>query len=341
MVKPIDSWSHLTDDHLLDVRLSDLRVSIAESELEPRVQQLFREIEAKGIGFLPHCYLSDEWFSPEGWASIALPFYLAHPRLKKLEEAMMLEVEGGTAEDCMKLLRHETGHAICHAFRFDRTRAWRNLFGDPHLEYEPDRFHPRPYSKSFVVHLDRWYSQSHPDEDFAETFAVWLDPESDWNSRYKGWPVLKKLRYIDDVMRKHRGRIPSTLVQKEEYPLASLHSKLRTHYQRKRKEYAHEYPDFYDGDLRKIFSGDPTDTSLELASRFMRREREEIIGAIHRWTRERKVNINRLLKALTDRSHVLKLRLAKGRDQTLLEVTVLLTSLVTVHLLTGRFERPV
>ena len=41
-----------------------------------------------------HCYLSDEWFTPDGATAIAIPFYLAHPRLAKLEEAQMLEIEG-------------------------------------------------------------------------------------------------------------------------------------------------------------------------------------------------------------------------------------------------------
>ncbi len=334
-------WANASNEELLEVRLSDLGVSIEKSELNPLVNRLFQEIEERRIGFRPHCYLSDEWFSPEGWASIALPFYLAHPRLKKLEKEMILEVEGGTPEECLKLLRHETGHAICHAFRFDRTKRFRELFGDPREEYEPDRFHPRPYSKSYVIHLDRWYAQSHPDEDFAETFAVWLDPDSKWEDRYRGWPALKKLKYIDEMMKKNAGVVPRKLVRKEEYPLKTLRSKLKTHYQKKRKEYAYEYPDFYDGDLKKIFSGNSSDTSLELASKFLRRERKEIVSAIHKWTRERKVNINRLLKALIDRSQILKLRLEKTPNQTRLEVTVLLTSLVTTNLLTGRFERPV
>ena len=36
------------------------------------------------------------------------------------------------------------------------------------------------------MHLDPWYAQSHPDEDFAETFAVWLTPEVQLEDALRG-----------------------------------------------------------------------------------------------------------------------------------------------------------
>ena len=132
------------------------------------------ELEARGLPVRPDCYLGDEWFSPEGSPVIAIPFYLAHPRLKQLELHQMLEVEGGTYEWCMQILRHECGHAYDHAYQFSSTDAWVEVFGDRDVEYQPETYRPRPYSKSFVRHLPNWYAQAHPDEDFAETFAVWL-----------------------------------------------------------------------------------------------------------------------------------------------------------------------
>ena len=125
--------------------------------------------------------------------AIAIPFYLAHPRLEKLEEAQMLEVEGGEHEWCMRILRHEAGHAIDNAFRLRRRRQRQHTFGSPSQPY-PEFYTPKPYSKSFVLHLDSWYAQSHPDEDFAETFAVWLTPNSEWRQRYAGWRALRKAR---------------------------------------------------------------------------------------------------------------------------------------------------
>jgi hypothetical protein len=120
-----------SDDELLQMRICDLRVKIAGTELEPRIQKFFDELAAKGISFKPLCYLGDEWFCPEGSAAIAIPFYLAHPRLKKLEESMMMEVEGGTETWCMRLLRHEMGHVLNHAYLIDKDRGWQKLFGPP------------------------------------------------------------------------------------------------------------------------------------------------------------------------------------------------------------------
>ena len=130
------------------------------------------------LSFRPACYLGDEWFSPAGSPAIAIPFYLAHPRLKTLEMHQMLQVEGGTPEWCQQLLRHESGHAIDHAYRFSSRDDWRAVFGSPETEYAPETYQPRPYSNGFVRNLPNWYAQAHPDEDFAETFAVWLSSNS-------------------------------------------------------------------------------------------------------------------------------------------------------------------
>ena len=115
----------------------------------------------------------------------------------------MLEVEGGTPEWCMKILRHEAGHAIDNAYKLRQRRRRQQIFGPSYMQY-PEYYTPKPYSKSFVLHLDSWYAQSHPDEDFAETFAVWLNPDSDWRARYADWPALKKLEYMDALMTRAR-----------------------------------------------------------------------------------------------------------------------------------------
>ena len=119
----------------------------------------------------------------------------------------MLEVEGGDHDSCMRILRHEAGHAIDNAFHLRRRRQRRELFGDHKLPY-PEHYTPKPYSKNFVLHLDSWYAQSHPDEDFAETFALWLTPDAQWRQRYHDWPALRKLEYVDQLMRSLAGRTP-------------------------------------------------------------------------------------------------------------------------------------
>ncbi len=193
-------WASWPDEKLLDIRLCDLGVTIEGTELEQRIAEIAAELEARGLTFRPHYWLSDEWFTPDDVPGIAIPFYLGHPRLAKLEAAQMLEVEGGDPESCLMILRHEAGHAIDNAYRLRRRPRRRQLFGPPATPY-PEYYTPKPYSKSFVQHLDHWYAQSHPDEDFAETFAVWLDPRSMWSTRYAGWPALRKLEYMDRLMR--------------------------------------------------------------------------------------------------------------------------------------------
>ena len=171
----------------------------------------------------------------------------------------MLEVEGGTREWCLRILRHEAGHAIENAYqpappprRGRRSSARRS---EPYPEY----YAPKPYSRSFVVHLDAWYAQSHPDEDFAETFAVWLTPGSDWRERYAGWPALRKLEYVDELMREIAGRAARGHARgARRVPLASQRRTLREHYQREaRGTTASTTRDTYDRDLRRLFSDAP------------------------------------------------------------------------------------
>src|SRR5256885_5539615 len=200
-------WATWNDEQLLALRLCDLGVSIEGTDLEQRIAHLNGELEARGLAFRPHYWLSDEWFTPDGVPCIAIPFYLAHPRLEKLELAQMLEVEGGDPASCLGILRHEVGHAIDNAYKLRRRPTRRRLFGNPSTPY-PEYYTPKPYSKSFVQHLDHWYAQSHPDEDFAETFAVWLDPHSQWATRFAGWPVLRKLKYMERLMHEVAGGRP-------------------------------------------------------------------------------------------------------------------------------------
>src|SRR5690242_5327982 len=207
---PEPGWQSLKDEDLLKLRICDLGVKIEGSELEPRIAQFSAELAARGVSLRPDCYLGDEWFSPEGVPAIAIPFYLAHPRLKALEVRQMMEAEGGTPEWCQMLLRHECGHAVDHAYQFSSQKEWQETFGSPDTEYTPETYRPRPYSRSFVQHLPNWYAQAHPDEDFAETFAVWLSmtPEG-WRAHYRGWKALEKLEFVDRLIQGVANRPPA------------------------------------------------------------------------------------------------------------------------------------
>ena len=337
---PSPPWAGLKDEQLLQMRICELDVRIEGSELEPRIAQLYDELASRGVGLRPPCYLGDEWFAPEGVPAIAIPFYLAHPRLKTLELHLMLEVEGGTPEWCQKLLRHECGHAIDHAYRFSSRPRWSEVFGNPDAEYTPDTYRPRPYSRGFVRHLDNWYAQAHPDEDFAETFAVWLamTPE-EWRGRYQGWKALEKLEYVDALMREVSGQPPPSVRVRRISEASKLRKTLARHYAARRKLYAEDFPDFHDADLRAIFNdGKPGEQS---AARFMRGSRKLLVESIVRWTGQRKYAVNMLVRKLIERCRQLKLRAPAGQTRLSLELASYLATLVTNHMHTGRFKRRV
>jgi|SRR2546426_1464651 len=332
---PTPDLANLTDEELLQMRICDLKLQISGSELQSRIETFLRELEEKRISFKPLCYLGDEWFCPDGAATIAIPFYLAHPRLKRLEEKMMMEVEGGTEAWCMRLLRHEMGHVLNHAYLLAKDRQWQKIFGPPSLEYS-ESFRARPYSKRFVRHLDGWYAQSHPEEDFAETVAIWLTPALEWKQQYRGWKALEKLEYVDELMGKLAGQPPLVLLKSRMSVASRLRSRLEAYYKRRRRLYAQDFPDFFDADLRKLFADSAAAPNAERASAFLRRSRKSILDAVSAWTGEPKFTVDRLLRGLTDRCAALDLRLRS--DAAGLEIAAYLATLASHYRLTGKFK---
>jgi hypothetical protein len=329
------NWYELTDAALLDLHLSDLPLSLQGTMMEGRLAELSGELAARGLNFPIHFYLGEEWFTPDGQASMAIPFYLAHPRLERLEQAQMLAIEGGEREWCMRILRHEAGHVVDNAYKLRLRRQRRALFGSSSVEY-PEFYTPKPYSKSFVLHLDPWYAQSHPDEDFAETFAVWLTPNSNWEQRYAGWPALKKLEYMDQLMRSIAGRPPRVASAEEVDPLRRVRRTLRQHYRQRRRHHGVDHPAFYDRDLRRLFSDAPEHADRPTAAQFLARNRRSVRRLVADWTGIYQYTIDRVLEDMIARCRELKLRLALPEDQARQEFTVLLTVQVMNYLHSGR-----
>ena len=332
------AWETLSDEELLKIRICDLGLRIEGTELEPRVQKLQSTLDERGIPVKPLCYLGAEWQSPDGVPAICIPFYLAHPRLKQLELHQMLEVEGGTPESCDKLMFHECGHAVDHAYNFRARRGWKDTFGEPSVEYHPEVYHQKPYSKGYVRHLPNYYAQSHPDEDFAETFAVWLaKPADEWRKEYAGWKALEKLEYVDRIMRE-AARKPPKVTRGALLAEASKSKKtLAKHYAWKRKLWASTYPDFYDADLRQIF-GELTPGD-ETAARFMRRYRRAITTAIVNWTGEPKYTVDALTAKLIGRAATLNLGTPRDESALLIDIGSYLCALVSNYIYTGRYKR--
>lgn len=328
-------WEQLSDRELLKIRVCDLGLQIKGTVLEERIAQVCSELTARGIRFRPHFWLSDDWFTPDGVPGVAIPFYLAHPRLTQLERTKMLEVEGGTPEWCVRILRHEAGHAIDNAFRLRRRPRRIKLFGKSSVPY-PEHYAPRPYSKSYVIHLDAWYAQSHPDEDFAETFAVWLRPDSDWRKRYAGWRALKKLEYMDQLMTEIASVKPSVTTRRQVDPLSRLRKTLGMHYAEKRERYQVDYPRFYDRDLRRLFSNLPEFQSNPTAASFLTKKRKEVRRTVSHWTGAYQYTVDQVLADMIQRCRDLKLHLARPEQTTAFEFTVLLTVQTMNYLHSGR-----
>ena len=329
------AWTRLDDEALLDMRLCDLRLSLARSGLDHAVQRLYEELRLKGILFRPHVWLSEEWFSPDGIPGIAMPFYLAHPRLQRLERRFMHEVEGGNDKWLMRILRHETGHAIDTAFGLRRRKTWRDTFGKASRRY-PSRYSPRPASRRFVLHLGHWYAQSHPTEDFAETFAVWLPRNSRWRSQYTGWPALAKLEYVDETMRGLEGRRAIRLSRDTVEPLSRNERTLREHYRRKQVRYEIDLARSYDRRLLRVFGRRDDHPRGLAASRFLREIRPQLRRLLTRRARMHPYLVNHVLRTATQRARLLDLKLKGSQRRAKRDVLGMLERIMLDMLLRDR-----
>jgi Putative zinc-binding metallo-peptidase len=329
------AWTRLDDESLLDLRFCDLRLSLANSPLEASVRRLYGELARKGIRFRPHVWLAEEWFSPDGVPGIAIPFYLAHPRLARLERHFMHEVEGGNAKWLMRILRHETGHAIDTAFGLRRRKAWRETFGKASHRY-PNRYSPRPTSRKHVLHLGHWYAQSHPTEDFAETFAVWLQPRSQWRRQYAEWPALAKLEYVDLTMNDLRGVRAANLDRRVVEPLSEDTRTLREHYRRKQSRYAFDTRRSYDRPLLKVFVPPEERPRGVAASRLLREMRPQLARLLVRRARLHPYVAHHVMRIALRRATELDLRVKGGHRLAKREVLALHERIMLEMLLRDR-----
>lgn len=260
------------------------------------IRQLHHELAAKGLRFRPTIWVSSSWFSPDGVAGFAVPFYLLHERLLRLEASQVGEVEGDSREECMKLLRHECGHAIDNAFGLRKLARRRQLFG---LSSEPyrARYSPRKYSKNYVRHIEPHYAQSHPDEDFAETFAVWLTPGSNWRRRYADWGALEKLKYMDSLMDEIANDRASEADRTVLEPIEKLSMTLEQYYRAKRR---HMQISKYQRERARLEQLDSLSQEKKQFVRALQSVRIEAIDRVHQISGERKYAIDQLMKRVLD-----------------------------------------
>jgi len=315
---------------LLPVRIRDLGMSLESSPVAELVRHLYAELETKGLRhFRPLCYLSDEWGSPSGEPVIGIPFYLGDPRVKHLEDALH-DVE--TERETMMYLRHEAGHAFSHAYELYRTAEFRDVFGSVRKPYRDD-YPFIPFSRDYVRYIPGWYAQKHPDEDFAETFAVWLDPHSHWRSRYAGWGAMRKLQYVDRIAREladtpplRSGRTDITVDEMEQTVEEML-----------REYHVDESPLIsdlaLDTDLLDIFSTNPGDDARP-AAELLRDHRRDIVDKVNYWTGVRRSLVRALVLAIEERLDALRLFAIRERSrQQMIELTVYITALSMTFLM--------
>lgn len=316
---------------LLGRRISDLGLSIRGTRVERLVQQLHGELAARGLRFRPPVYLSDEWGCPDGTPLIGVPFYLADARLERIEAEMAFGVESDA--EAMRYLRHEAGHAFNYAFRLYEREDWQRTFGSFGRPYR-ERYRANPFSREHVRHILGWYAQKHPDEDFAETFAVWLTPEQDWREEYKGWPALYKLQYVDRVMREIAALDPPMAEPRpaeDDVPVEAMRYSVAEHYEDSDDRVPVEDERQFDVDLRQIFVRAVDAPQGEPAHAFLRRHYREIVSRVSFWTSEPPSVVRSLVDVVARRAEALDLRVGIVEAATLIELTAFATAVVMLY----------
>jgi hypothetical protein len=317
---------------LLGERISRLGLKLEGSPMERYVGDLYRELEAKGLKrFRPPTYFTDEWGCPSEEPIIGIPFYLADAQLSRLEKQF------DDLEDVREIrmyLRHEAGHAFNYAYKLFETPEWRERFGPFNRPYR-DRYRPVPFHRGFVRHMEGWYAQKHPDEDFAETFAVWLTPRSRWRQRYKGWPAMAKLRYVDRLARKLGDVEPVVRLASTDITVEEMNMTVEEFFRAQEPE-SPPVDVALEHDLADLFVR--RRKGLRPAADFVREHRAGLINKIEYWTGVRRSVVRALVDRMVETTDRLRLAVpADGEAAMLVELTTYATTLTMNFLTFGSF----
>ncbi|MBV8207747.1 MAG: putative zinc-binding metallopeptidase [Acidobacteria bacterium] len=291
---------------ILATRICDLGLRIEGSPLEKHVARLYRELQQKRLAhFHPRCYLTDEWGCPSGEPVIGIPLYLADSRLAVLERELN-DLEG--PQEIMMYLRHEAGHAFNYAYELYRREDWGRLFGSFRRAYRDD-YRAVPFARQFVTYLPGWYAQKHPDEDFAETFAVWLTPGSAWRRKYRGTPAFAKLQYMDGIAREMRSRPPVRPRGRPDVTVDEMGFTVAEFYERTLEEQPTPAALSSENDLAEMFRPRLRGRGKNLpAAMLVRQHRKALADSVSRWTGVQRPIIRRLLQDIELRAEALRLK---------------------------------
>jgi hypothetical protein len=235
----------------------------------------------------------------------------------------------------MMYLRHEAGHAFNYAYRLYLKSEWRQVFGQFLRPYK-EEYNPIPFSARFVHHIPGWYAQKHPDEDFAETFAVWLTPGSEWRKKYADTPALSKLLYVDRIVGQYGRKPPVIKDEKLDKPVQELKLTLDKWYEANKNinRGGLKLHHIINEDLRKLFP----ETAGPMAAEVLQANSRQLIRAVNHWTGIDRHLLESLFNELTARVRLLGLKI--GPDQTttrMVSMAVFLTTLVMNYQYTGQF----
>ena len=332
------------ESNLWSTPIRDLGLTIRGTRLEPVVAEFESELRALGLTRVrPRFYLSTEWGVPFETVAIAIPFYLARPDLTALHAERVGHVEGFDRADLLRYLRHEMGHVVNYAYRLYDQEEWVKQFGSITQPYG-EEYRPEPFSRRYVRHLPGWYAQKHPDEDWSETFAVWMTPGLDWRTEYAGWPVAAaKLAFCDRTMAAIRERDPVVTAADLDEDVGEIEYSLG-HYYRDDPDLLGDVPPGLDGALRAIFEdlggteGMSVDESLLPAAALIRRLEPELMANVFRWTGHFPERTRVLLRYLAERAAQLHQGYAATRETAaIVGFTTLVTGLAMNHVQRGSY----
>ncbi len=221
-----------------------------------------------------------------------------------------------------------------------RRKKWQAQFGLSSNEDTPSTYRPRPYSRSFVTHHDDWYAQAHPDEDFAETFAVWLTPGLDWRARYAGWKALEKLEYVDELMKSLAGQPPLVAPQFRGEEKFISERQIADVLRAETPGVCGGFPGFLRSRPASVVRGGTgrgaTGTGGAISARAPANASSPLSA---RGPGGKKYTVNQLVRDLSQRCDKLELQGGADDPALLVQVTAYLTALVTNYLFTGKFKR--
>ena len=326
-------FEFIPEDILLKLKISDLPLNIKKSYVYPYILQVIEELKNHKINFKMNMWFADEWFVADDTVGMGVPFYMLDLKLIKMEKKHVGFVDGETKQECLNIIRHEIGHVLDNAFKIRQREDFKKIFGDAAKKY-PKSYDYKKYSKKFVRNIKDGYAQGHPVEDFAETFAVWLDPNSCWKSKYKLWPAYKKLLYVDKLIKGFKNK-KQVVFKKESFDLAA-DSKitLKKYYSIKKRLYGQNGDDFWDSSLKKVFSGSKIKSPT--AYEFLTENRVEIINRLHCHENIRKYRLKKIYTQLRDRSKRLNLKVGSNTVATTKKMGYHFNGLIKVYYDQGR-----